>query len=124
MAGSNVRTVTRLINDQARDRAPGGPYSTGRLKSSIHWSINQSAQVVVGRSGSELDYAIFPERGTRPHDIYPRSAPALRFFWRKVGRVVRLQHVNHPGAPAQNFLTNALLSVAPRYGYRVVLYYE
>lgn len=124
MAGSNVRTVTRLINDQARDKAPGGPYSTGRLKSSIHWSISHAGQVVVGQSGSDLDYAIFPERGTRPHDIYPRTAPALRFFWRRVGRTVRLAHVSHPGSAAQNFMTNALLQIAPRYGYRVFLYYR
>lgn len=92
------------------------------MKNSINWSVRTAGRHVRGRSGSELSYAIFPERGTPPHLILPRRAAHLRFYWRKIGRHVRLLSVNHPGQRAQNFLTEALVDVAPRYGYKVVIF--
>lgn len=121
-AAKSVRTTTAAVNRQARQNAPGGLYSTGRLKSSINWSMTIAGTMVRGRSGSELDYAIFPEKGTQPHIIRPRTAPHLRFYWRRVGRVVRLNQVSHPGSAAQNYMTNALSTIAPRHGYKVVIY--
>lgn len=121
-ARKSVRNTTAAINRAARRNAPGGTYSTGRLKNSINWSVRTAGWNVRGQSGSDLDYAIFPERGTRPHLILPRRAPHLRFYWRKVGHVVRMKSVNHPGQRAQNFLTDALIDVAPRYGYKVIIY--
>lgn len=114
--------MTAAVNRAARRNAPGGPYSTGTLKASINWSVKTAGFNIRGRSGSDLEYAIFPEQGTRPHLILPRRAPYLRFYWRKVGRNVRLLRVNHPGQKAQNFMTEALADVAPRYGYKFVIY--
>jgi hypothetical protein len=123
VARQDVQRTLVLINRQARDNAPGGPYSTGNLKRSIRWRITINIRGrVAGESGSELDHAIFAERGTQPHEILPRGAYNLRFYWRRVGRVVSLPRVSHPGMDAQNFMTRALLSVAPRRGYRVVIY--
>lgn len=121
-ARKDVRKTTAAINRAARRNAPGGTYSTGTLKTSINWSVQTAGWNVRGRSGSDLDYAIFPERGTRPHLILPRRAPHLRFYWRRIGRGVRLARVNHPGQRAQNFMTEALIAVAPRYGYKVIIY--
>lgn len=122
-ARRDVQRTLVLINRQARDNAPGGPYSTGALKRSIKWKVTTNIRGrVAGESGSDLPYAIFPERGTQPHAIYPVRSPYLKFFWRRLGRVVRLPRVSHPGSPAQNYMTRALLEVAPRRGYRVVIY--
>lgn len=117
-----VRKTTSEINRVGIRNAPGGSYSTGRLKASITWNVKVQGTDVKGTSGSDLDYAIFPERGTKPHRIVPRRAPHLRFYWRRVGHVVRFNSVNHPGSAAQNYMTRALLTVAPRKGFKVVIY--
>lgn len=121
-ARKDVRSTTAAINRQARANAPGGDYSTGRLKKSIKWSVQTAGWNVRGRSGSDLSYAIFPERGASAHEITPMSKPFLKFYWRRVGRWVRLSHVNHPGQPAQNYMIRALTDIAPQRGYRVVIY--
>ena len=77
---------------------------------------------VRGRSGSDLPYAIFPERGARAHVIHPVNKPQLKFYWRRVGRWVRFNRVNHPGQDAQHYMIRALTTVAPFYGYKVVIY--
>ena len=118
----SVRETTAAVNRGATRRAPGGLYSTGRLKNSITWSVQAAGSNVRGRSGSELEYAIYPERGTRPHRITPRQAPHLRFYWRKRGVWFKGPAVNHPGQQAQNFMTDALQEIAPRYGYKVIIY--
>lgn len=119
----SVRQVTHLVNNQAVQNAPGGPYSTGPLKRSIGWQVRFMGTRVEGRSGSKLDYAFYVHEGTPPHRIRARSRPNLRFYWRKAGRMFTGPYVNHPGQKAQPFLTDALLTVAPRYGYKVVIYH-
>lgn len=121
-AAKSVRITTSAVTRQAKRNAPGGLYSTGRLKASINWSIQTAGWNVRGTSGSDLPWAIFPEQGTRPHTIRAKNAPHLTFYWRRVGRVVRFREVSHPGQKAQNYLTNALSEIAPRYGYKVVIY--
>lgn len=70
---------------------------------------NEGAEVSAGAA------AIFIERGTRPHDIRPRHAKALRFATgsgvRLSGRppkgatgIVFTKHVRHPGTRADPFL--------------------
>lgn len=122
LARKSVRQTTAAVNRKAVSNAPGGQYSTGRLKQSIKWSMRTVGVSVVGESGSDLTYAIFPERGADPHVILPRNATNLRFFWRKRGVWFRGPRVDHPGQKAQNFLTEALSTVAPRYGYKVIIY--
>lgn len=122
LARKSVRKTTAAVNRKAADNAPGGLYSTGTLKQSIKWSMRTVGMSVVGESGSDLTYAIFPERGTQPHVILPRNARNLRFFWRRRGVWFRGPRVDHSGQKAQNFLTDALSTVAPRYGYKVVIY--
>lgn len=121
-ARKSVRSTTAAVNRQARQNAPGGDYSTGRLKRSITWSVQTAGWNVRGRSGSDLPYAIFPERGASAHEIRPVNRTHLRFFWRRVGRWVRLDEVNHPGQRPQNYMTRALTDIAPQRGYRVVIY--
>lgn len=116
-----VRTTTRAVNTRAVHNAPGGPYSTGKLKSSISWTLFDVGTTVTGRSGSDLEHAIWVHEGTQPHQIRAARAANLNFFWRKAGRRFIGPKVNHPGQQPQPFLTDALLSVAPRYGFKVVI---
>lgn len=56
-------------------------------------------------------HARFVHQGTEPHVIKARTKPRLIFFWKKVGRVVSLIQVNHPGTTPNPFLTRAMHKV-------------
>jgi hypothetical protein len=64
--------------------------------------------------GRLTGYAYFQHEGTGIHSgrglypIRPRAGGHLRFYWRRVGRVVVRQQVSHPGVPATKYLTRAL----------------
>lgn len=85
-------------------------YATGRLASAIYTLYEHSAR------GHELEsklYANVPHGkyvhgGTRPHMIYPDTAPALAFFWPRTGGLVNLLKVYHPGTAGNEFLTRAV----------------
>ena len=59
-------------------------------------------------AGSAVGYALFVDQGTKPHTIRAKNAPALVFFWPKVGRVVAFKSVQHPGTRKYDFLTRGL----------------
>lgn len=121
-ARKDVRTVTSAINRRARRNAPGGPYSTGALKRSINWNVTTLRNTVIGRSGSNLIYAYSVHEGQPAREITPKRAPYLAFFWRRVGKRVRFLKVNHPGTAPQPYMVQALLTEAPKYGYKVAIY--
>lgn len=121
-ARKEVRACTVAVNRKARRNAPGGPYSTGRLKSSINWRVQTFGYNVRGRSGTDLIYAMSVHEGQPARKITPKRAPYLAFYWRKVGRRVRLASVNHPGTAPQPFMVQALLTEAPLYGFKVIIY--
>lgn len=121
-ARKEVRACTAAVNRRARRNAPGGPYSTGRLKRSINWSVQTAGWNVRGRSGSELIYAYSVHEGQPARRITAKRHPTLVFFWRRVGHVVTPRAVNHPGTAPQPYLVQALLTEAPKFGFRVVIY--
>lgn len=121
LARKQVRAATASVNRKARSNAPGGPYSTGHLKSTINWSIRTVGETVIGRSGSDLVYAYSVHEGQPARTITPRQAPYLSFYWRRVGKRVRFLSVNHPGTSAQPYLTEALSTQAPLWGFKVVI---
>lgn len=121
-ARKEVRACTAAVNRRARRNAPGGSYSTGRLKASINWRVQTFGWNVRGTSGSELIYAYSVHEGQPARRITPKRAPHLVFYWRRVGRVVRRFYVNHPGTAPQPYLVQALLTEAPQFGFRVVIY--
>jgi hypothetical protein len=116
-----VRRTTSAVNRKARSNAPGGPYSTGHLKSTINWSIRTVGESVIGNSGSDLIYAYSVHEGQPAREITPKRAALLGFYWRRAGRSVKFLRVSHPGTTAQPYMTDALLSVAPRYGFKVTI---
>jgi len=103
----------RAENVAAYQRANVG-VKTGQLLGTIRVEDElPSVLVTAGRAGltPQLGYQIY---GTSPHVIRPRNAGGrLVFFWAKVGRVVSLKKVNHPGTARNAFVQESIYAAAP-----------
>lgn len=53
--------------------------------------------------------------------ILPRNKRYLRFYWRKVGRIVTLPSVRHPGQRGKNYLQRAAESAARRHNMLIII---
>ena len=93
-----IREVARRAEELIRERAPR---RTGKLIRSIGSTIEGNRALV----GVRVGYARFLEWGTRPHEIRPRHARALRFVI--CGRVVFAKRVWHPGIRPRLFVLSA-----------------
>ena len=93
-----IREAARRAEELIRERAPR---RTGRLVRSVSSTIEGNRALV----GVRVDYARFLEWGTRPHEIRPRHARALRFVIR--GRVIFAKRVWHPGVRPRFFVLSA-----------------
>lgn len=88
----------------------------GALKASIkslYLPVNRDGQsALVGanpvKGGRAVGYALYMHEGTSPHVIRPRRAPALRFFWKRIGDVMVTTRVMHPGTRPVRYLTRWL----------------
>lgn len=125
-----IREVLRQIAFQAKLHVAFGPYTTGNLARSIRarGPFIRFGRVA-GEVGSELNYAAAVEGGAglygprmSKYPIRPRNAKRLRFYWRKVGRVVSLPIVHHPGQRGKNYLLRAAESVARRHNMIIVIH--
>lgn len=118
-----VREVLREIAFQAKLHVVFGPYTMGDLARSIKADPPRiEFGRVTGSVGSDLPYAAAVEGGAglwgpraSKYVIRPRNKKRLRFYWRKVGRVVSLPMVRHPGQRGKNYLLRAAESVARRH---------
>ena len=114
-------TVT-TIEKYAKHRCP---VDTGNLRSSITPEIDGFKE---GSVGTNSEYAMPVEYGSRPHDIKPRDKQALafekggtkgryvttksgkrRYQKGKSGEPVVVKRVKHPGTKAQPFMEPAFL---------------
>ena len=93
-----IREAARRAEELVRERAPR---KAGKLARSIGSTVEGNRALV----GVKVDYARFLEWGTRPHEIKPRHARALRFVIR--GRVVFARRVWHPGIRPRLFVLSA-----------------
>ncbi len=93
-----VREAARRAEELIRERAPR---RSGRLADSVSSEVRGNEALV----GPKVPYAVFIERGTRPHEIRPRSARALRFLAK--GRLVFARRVWHPGIRPRFFVLRA-----------------
>jgi hypothetical protein len=88
------------------------PVKTGRLRSSIRWSIHWSASGMYARVGTDVAYALAVHEGHRAFSVTARNAQALRFT---VGGetvfVARGATVNIPAVAGVPFLSDALIAV-------------
>lgn len=137
-----MRQLLYEVEFQAKIRARIGTYSVGNLSDSIeHEGPIQIKDGVTGRVGSRLPYAASAEAGAEIHAIFPKGVhvyrfgshrrPQLRFYWRKLGRVVVVPQIpiaphtighSHPGQKGKRYLEHSLRDVAHRHRMRVVTF--
>ena len=123
--GRHVREAIANIERRAKARAAAGEYTTGRLAASVRSKVWTVGLKIHGTVGSDLPYAKFSDTGTAPHIIRPRGPGyPLRFYWRKVGRVVTPYKVNHPGQRSKGWLTDPLISEARKRGWKDIIHDE
>ena len=130
LAVAEVRIVAR--RNVLWRRYPGYPPRRLGLANSIYGTVRPRGRGFVARVGSDLPYAASVENGAAPHIIRPRAAALgggvyrggryLHFYWEKVGHRVSFRKVNHPGQEGKHYLRNALLRVARRRNFRVIIY--
>jgi len=102
-----MKALADLAYDTMLQRAP---YRTGGLRLSIvKRTTKDSAEV-----GPTVSYAPYVEFGTKPHEIRPINARALRF--EVGGRTVFAKTVWHPGTRPHPFIAPAFEQVARRMG--------
>lgn len=133
------RALTEVLYE-AYAIASAGPYATGRLAQSLKKRGPVKTRFgVEGSVGTDLSYANAVHDGAAIHYIFPKAAPGvfrfgdrrrpqLKFFWRRIGKVVYLPHIpgsparfgrSHPGQRGKHFLTIPLEIVGRRYNLRV-----
>lgn len=124
VAGELVRQeAKRLVGVSTRTntqrRGAGGKFvaqrKPGTLRDSIVKRLVQGSQGPVMQVGSDDPVALWHHEGTQPHVIRPKQARMLVFYWPKVGKVVYLPIVHHPGTRPNRFLINALRVLRSRY---------
>lgn len=95
------RAARNVERELVREASVGSGFGvSGETAQSIRVRATvRSPTLIRHRAEATAPQAEFRERGTRPHEIRPRRAQALRFFWPRVGRVVMFAKVNHPGNP-------------------------
>lgn len=125
-----IRKVLRELEFQARLHVATGPYTMGNLAHSIrsHGPFIEANGRVTGSVGSDLAYAASVEAGSglwgpkhAKYPIYPVRKKMLRFYWRKVGKVVVLPKVSHPGQRGKGYLKRAAESVGRRHNMLVII---
>jgi len=110
--GGAVDNEVRRVAAQARDRAKlnltaDGSVDTGRLRNSVQYQRFPSSRRPINyQVGTNVDYGIFLERGTRDHG--PRTAKVLRFRGRN-GAFVFAKRVK--GIKATRWLSRVLATL-------------
>lgn len=119
-----MRKVLREIRFIARLSVSHGPYTTGALALSIQEKGPfLDGFRIHGSVGSDKPYAAVVEKGSPRHLIFPRPPKRfMKFYWRKVGRVVYLDKVRHPGMRGKGYLAEAARTAGRRYNLRVIIY--
>lgn len=107
--------AVELIVRKAAERAEAllserAPRRTGRMIESVGSVVHGRTAIV----GLRAHYARFLELGTRPHEIRPRRAKALRFPLG--GRIVFASRVEHPGIRPRRFVRAVAEELVERMG--------
>ena len=96
-----LKAIGGFVTGQAKLLASGFKEPTGRLMGSIkHDETDNSTEIY-----TNVEYAIYVEKGTKPHAILPKKKKALSFV--SGGKRIVTKSVFHPGTKAQPFLTPA-----------------
>ena len=116
LASPEGPVAKRLIHDAqvvtqgAKRRCPVSPAGSGtnrsgHLRSSIGWDLGRDSAGLFFDVGTDIDYGLYVEVGTRPHIIRSTGPWPLRN--RRTGQVFG-PVVHHPGTTAQPYLRPAL----------------
>lgn len=87
---------------------------SGALARSINHRVVSAVNSITAYvfSAGDVKYAAIHEYGgkTSPHLILPKNAHRLFFYWKKLGKNVRLKQVNHPGSvmPERSYMRSSL----------------
>lgn len=73
-SGKFLKRVTTKVTRGAKRRAP---VDTGRLRSSIADEMSREGDVLIGRIGTDVEYALHQEMGTVHMPAHPYLRPAL-----------------------------------------------
>lgn len=85
-----------------RERRPG------TLLDSIVTRVREEDGLPIGFVGSDDPVAKVHHEGSEAHDIIAKNKPALVFYSRKAGHVVRTVMVRHPGTEPNPYLRDSL----------------
>lgn len=125
LAGFNFGEIAARFNDRVRPglvermraEAPvskddqhstrTGPHLRDTIKGERHTGVGGGSLRII----SDSDHARYVVHGTRAHEIPPKGAHPLVFFWERVGSVVasfgwhgsHYGYVEHPGTKADDF---------------------
>lgn len=133
---AQIQLITEEVRLVAIRNLSNSRYSRGVLRLSMYGKVSSTPTGYEGRVGSNLKYAASVEHGAARHIIRPRAISYggglygggplrgghLHFFWIKRGYWVRTRSVRHPGQRGKHFIGNALLSVAKRRNFAVILH--
>jgi hypothetical protein len=103
-SGPVGRSVERLLKEAVFRIKIFANKRTGAMAAGMHYKKSTWSRGLQALVGSEVDYTLYVDQGTKPHPIHAKNAPALVFYWPKVGRVVAFKSVNHPGNKPYKFL--------------------
>jgi hypothetical protein len=108
--GRLLAEKAQVVTQGAKRRCPVSPsgsehHPSGWLRSSIGWDLGRDAEGLHADIGTDVDYALDVEFGTKPHEIRSHGDWPLRN--RKTGQVFG-RVVHHPGTRAQPYLRPAL----------------
>lgn len=101
------RTQERLKESAPVSRQVPGGRKPGGLRESIRFDMEGTTATFAASEVAE--YVI---GGTVPHEIRPRNAQALHFWWEVAGGYVNLMRVQHPGTSPNDFRVPALAAAA------------
>ena len=79
------------------------PQDHGRLAGS--WTLTKRGEMY-STVGTSVKYALVQNDGSKPYDIFPRSAKALRFV--VDGDVIFAKRVRHPGIKGKQYIEKSI----------------
>lgn len=103
------RSFERLAKETVYRQKNTANRRSGAMIAGMHYQKKRYTTGIGFLAGSSAPYTLYVDQGARPHPILPKKPGGrLVFFWPKVGHVVFLRSVKHPGNRAYQFLQAGL----------------
>lgn len=108
VADTLIAVARPRIGYNAEKEAGRGALGGGQhLRDTLVKRFVRDARGIAVWVGSAHPIADIHHNGSKPHEIVPRNGRFLVFYWPKVGKVVFVQRVQHPGTKPNPFLVDA-----------------